>query len=114
MRRQLEHQNAGRFQHSEERVQVANGQLRHQVLEHDIRIDEVTTSRLQIAKVGMTVANVLNGRGVLVNVLSDRNHRRRDVYANDAVKSPGEGLRQPADTATEIQRSAVIGNELKL
>ena len=69
---------------------------------------------MQVAKIRVTVARVLNDRRVPVKVSRDRNHRRGDVHANHTAKSPGERLRQPPDAATEVQRGSGIGNELKL
>ena len=106
MARELEHRDTARRQYARELAHVLRAELRSDVLQDDVGVDEVERVVVEEGKVVAVVDVVPAAVAELIQLTGPLDHRRGDVDAVALGERARERLREPADTAAEVERAA--------
>jgi hypothetical protein len=106
MTRYLEHHDATAREHAGELLHVASTELRCDVLQHDVGIDEVEDSVVEQREIVTFVDVVVAAVAETIELAGALDHRRRDVDPVALREAAREGLGQTPDATTEIERAS--------
>ena len=103
--RQLKHGEAVGMQHADEFADVPLEQLRREVLEDDVGVNQIEAFVFEEGQVVGGVYMIVAAVSVPVERAGTIDHRRRDVHAVARFIVLAERLRQASDAAAEIERA---------
>ena len=103
--RQLKQGYAARREHSHKLNDIAAAVAGRHVLERDAGIDEIEMPVRKDAQIAFLVHHVLAAAAVLVVIIGLLDHGSGNIHAIDVLEMPGQGLGQPPDATSEIERS---------
>src|SRR6266568_2906166 len=101
----LEHQQASWAKHSQEFAQIAPRVGRLNMLQRDVRVDEVERRVSKEPQVNGAVLVIVAALRTTVELIGELDHRRRDVDTVNLVEVARQSLRQTARTTAEVERT---------